>query len=175
MKLYQISRRKVGDEASSSAYVGRINQNREDYNEDSDSDDKEEDSKNKVPQRLIENRACKVCKTIFACYDNKIRICDECVAIYFDYYDKEDNARKDIKSTTISSIHHNKQQYTYNSILGSEILSQFDEPTQQLMAITKDTRTTSSKDLNKARESIVVLLQCFDGKIEQAPKFYYNY
>src|SRR6185437_2823590 len=38
MKLYQISRRKVGDEASSSAYVGRINQNREDYNEDSDSD-----------------------------------------------------------------------------------------------------------------------------------------
>ena len=176
MKLYQLSRPKMGDESSSATYVGRINQDKDDNDNDSDQDDtEEENNKSKIPQKLIGIRSCTVCNSKYPCYDVKTKICDECIAIYLDDYDKEDNENKELKSTTISNSNKYKQQYTYSSVLGSEILSRFDEATQHLMKITKDTRTTSTKDLNKARDSIIALLKDFTGDVEQAPKFYYNY
>ena len=174
MKLHQAGKPKAGVDDESSYSSASITIKQEGVDSDNDDDrEREDNNRSKPTNKMMDVRSCKVCNAKFPCYDNKVKICDECVAVYYDHFDDKDSAHqdKDIKP----NINEYKQKFTYDSVLGQEILSRFDDATQQLMLITKDIRTTSPKDLNKARDTVISLIKDFSGDVEKAPTFYYEY
>jgi hypothetical protein len=111
---------------------------------------------------------CRQCYNQFYSYSYR-DLCDNCMQYNNDTTDKKH--KDNIKDRTNGGSGSD----AYDSVLGSEILSTFDEATRVMMTMLRDRRDMTTTQILKARTETITLLVSFDGDFAKAPGWYQAY
>lgn len=112
--------------------------------------------------------SCRQCYNQFYSYTYR-DLCDDCMQFNDDTRDRKTKALITTKPDSDSSSD------GFDSVLGPEILSTFDEATRVMMTLLRDRRDMTVTQILKARTETISLLSSFDGDATKAPTWYQAY